>query len=247
MEILFSSSSIQFTTLEKQCSPKEFLLMHPRGVYTLGISNMNDFHDHAKRLTRSVLDFYSLRITDDDVWKLYNFAVSIMPEKFRFTILLYLMDGKVQYCMYADMPQVQKNSYKSLWIYGAPRENPLVKETGWMRKRQYIIDKMPMEFQEAILHQDQYFYEGLTSNICFVFDSGLKTPNRSLVLPGLFLEKVERLCKTLSIPFEEGMVSFDDVRDCIGVFITSILLQFFKFRYGTGNSMGEMYSVKWGF
>jgi branched-subunit amino acid aminotransferase/4-amino-4-deoxychorismate lyase len=222
MEFIYNIDQDQIEKIEKKLSPKEFLLSYPRGVYTLGIFTvLSDFNDHLERLCKAVSDFYNTSIDIQKLWKLIKFSVSVVQSKFRFTILIFKAGSSFVICLYADEP-IRNNSSRSLWIYGQPRENPHIKETGWITKRQYIVDKMPANFQEAILSHDGYFYEGLTSNICFVFDSGIKTPKRSLVLPGLYLKKVENLCRDLKIPFEEDMISFDDVKNCIGIFTTSI-------------------------
>lgn len=222
MEFIYRIDQDQITTREILYSPKEFLLSHPRGIYTLGILNeLKDFNDHFERLSSGTLEFFNEILDSDKLWKVVQFTTSVIKSKFRFTLLIYMIDSRFIFCLYADKP-IKNDSAKALWVYGNPRENPQIKETGWIRKRQYIVDKMPADFQEAILSHNDCFYEGLTSNICFVFESGIKTPNRSLVLPGLYLKKVENICKSFKIPFEEGIITFDDLKDCIGVFITSI-------------------------
>lgn len=242
MEFIYKTDQDQIKTSDKRCTPKEFLLSHPRGVYTLGVlSELRDFDDHLDRLCHGVLNLFNENLDIHKLWKLVKFTDSEIQSKFRFTLLIYMVDSTFVFCLYADEP-IRNKCTKALWVYGDPRDNPQIKESGWIRKRQYILDKMPNMFQEAILSRNNCFYEGLTSNICFVFDSGIKTIDRSLVLPGLYLKKVENVCKALKIPFEEGMVTFDDLKDCIGIFITSIH-SLLKVRYGPRSSMDYVASV----
>lgn len=225
MEFVYDTEQEEIQKSKKILSPKEFLLSHPRGVYTLGTySEPSDFNHHLDRLIKAVHDFYNDHIDRHKLWKLIKFTASVVQQKFRFTLLIFKNFSFVL-CLYADEP-IKNNYYRSLWVYGQPRENPHIKETGWIRKRRYITDKMPKNFQEAILSLDGYFYEGTTCNICFVFESGIKTPHGNLVLPGLYLKKVENLCKNLKIPFQQDMISFADLKNCIGIFITSMFLIF---------------------
>ena len=222
MEIIFEDD--EFRVSEHAFTPKTFLQSHPRGVYTLGIlRHLNDFVDHSNRLITSVSSFYNLKIDCDHLKMVIIFALSLIRPKFRFTFLVYLKDCALVCCLFIDQPPEKDFLFKSLWVAGSPRENPQIKDTAWISKRQDIIDRMPNGFHEAILHdQNGYFYEGLTSNICFVFASGIQTPKRDLVLPGLFLDKVEMKCKSLNIPFKEDMIKYEQTRECIGVFTTNM-------------------------
>jgi branched-chain amino acid aminotransferase len=75
---------------------------------------------------------------------------------------------------------------------------------------------------EALMRDfDGHVAEGATSNLFFVDDGALKTPEAGDLLPGITREVVLELAATESFPVERGRYDLDDVRDADEAFLTN--------------------------
>ncbi|MFC6960944.1 aminotransferase class IV [Halocatena marina] len=75
---------------------------------------------------------------------------------------------------------------------------------------------------EALLRDtDGYIAEGATSNLCFVDNGTLKTPQRGTILPGITREIVLDLAADESFPVETGRYTLDDIRSADEAFLTN--------------------------
>lgn len=75
---------------------------------------------------------------------------------------------------------------------------------------------------EALLRDtDGYIAEGATSNLCFVDNGALKTPQRGTILPGITLDVVLDLAHDESFPVETGQYTLDDIRAADEAFLTN--------------------------
>ena len=63
--------------------------------------------------------------------------------------------------------------------------------------------------------------EGATSNVFFVDDGTLRTPEPGDLLPGITREVVLELAADESFPVETGAYTLDDVRDADEAFLTN--------------------------
>ncbi|MFB6302256.1 MAG: aminotransferase class IV [Haloferacaceae archaeon] len=85
------------------------------------------------------------------------------------------------------------------------------------------IELRVSDADEAILLDDEgHVTEGTTSNVFFVADKGLHTPNLDgPVLPGVTRSLVIDLAESEGIPVHEGAYTPSDLRDADEVFVTS--------------------------
>ncbi|MDZ7745407.1 MAG: aminotransferase class IV [Halobacteriales archaeon] len=75
---------------------------------------------------------------------------------------------------------------------------------------------------EALLRdQSGKVQEGTTSNLFFVNDGTLKTPERGELLPGITREHVLDIARSESFPVETGECDLDDVREAEEAFLTN--------------------------
>lgn len=75
---------------------------------------------------------------------------------------------------------------------------------------------------EALLRDtDGYIAEGATSNLCFVDNGTLKTPQRGTLLPGITRGIVLDLAHDESFPVETGQYTLDDIRGADEAFLTN--------------------------
>ncbi|WP_255148650.1 aminotransferase class IV [Halorarius halobius] len=75
---------------------------------------------------------------------------------------------------------------------------------------------------EALLRDvDGHLQEGATSNVFFVDDGTLKTPERGELLPGITRELVLELAADESFPVETGTYGVDDLRGADEAFLTN--------------------------
>jgi len=75
---------------------------------------------------------------------------------------------------------------------------------------------------EALMRDvDGYVAEGATSNLFFVDDGVLKTPEAGSLLPGITRELVVELARAEEFPVETGRYPLEDVRDADEVFLTN--------------------------
>lgn len=75
---------------------------------------------------------------------------------------------------------------------------------------------------EALLRDtDGYIAEGATSNLFFVDNGTLKTPQRGAILPGITRDIVLDLAQDESFPVETGQYTLDDIRAADEAFLTN--------------------------
>jgi len=75
---------------------------------------------------------------------------------------------------------------------------------------------------EALMRDiDGYVAEGATSNLFFVDDGVLKTPEAGSLLPGITRELVVELARAEEFPVETGRYPLEDVRDADEAFLTN--------------------------
>lgn len=75
---------------------------------------------------------------------------------------------------------------------------------------------------EALLRDtDDHVAEGATSNVFFVDDGTLKTPQRGTILPGITREIVLDLASDESFPVETGRYTLEDLRSAEEAFLTN--------------------------
>ncbi|WP_435195735.1 aminotransferase class IV [Natronomonas sp. EA1] len=75
---------------------------------------------------------------------------------------------------------------------------------------------------EALMRDAEgYVAEGATSNVFFVDDGTLKTPETGSLLPGITRETVLDIAAGEAFPVEEGTYTLDDVRDADEAFLTN--------------------------
>lgn len=75
---------------------------------------------------------------------------------------------------------------------------------------------------EALMRDvDGYVAEGATSNLFFVDDGVVKTPEEGSLLPGITREIVVELAHEEDFPVETGRYTLDDVRDADEAFLTN--------------------------
>ncbi len=80
------------------------------------------------------------------------------------------------------------------------------------------------EFQatEAVMRDmDGYLAEGATSNVFFIDDGVLKTPEPGAILPGITRDRVMALASDEEFPIDEGQFTVDDLRDADEAFLTN--------------------------
>jgi branched-chain amino acid aminotransferase len=93
---------------------------------------------------------------------------------------------------------------------------------------------------EALLRDtEDYVAEGATSNLFFVDNGTLKTPQRGTVLPGITREIVLDLAGDESFPVETGRYTLDDIRSADEAFLTNTTWELRPIETVDGISVGS--------
>lgn len=85
---------------------------------------------------------------------------------------------------------------------------------------------------------DGHVAEGATSNLFFVDDGTLKTPELGTILPGITRRTVTELANQASIPLETGRYTTGDVRDAAEAFLTNTTWEIRPIARLGGNTIG---------
>jgi branched-chain amino acid aminotransferase len=98
--------------------------------------------------------------------------------------------------------------------------------------------------ETVLLNDEGYVAEGGGSNLFFVREERLVTPNlKSGIIPGVTREVVIELAEGLGIPVTEGTVGIGVFRKCDEVFMTNALIEIMPVTSARDEGSGQMLSV----
>eukprot|EP00293_Proteomonas_sulcata_P016928 CAMPEP_0184300250 /NCGR_PEP_ID=MMETSP1049-20130417/10701_1 /TAXON_ID=77928 /ORGANISM="Proteomonas sulcata, Strain CCMP704" /LENGTH=303 /DNA_ID=CAMNT_0026610915 /DNA_START=118 /DNA_END=1029 /DNA_ORIENTATION=+ len=235
-----------------ELSSEELLKSFPRGPYTTArtheLSHVFEFEFHNRRIAEST----QLMVQAGTLPKPLAFDQLIRPDSLRseylncvrkavetyqqqvasdvemkLTTLLNVNDASEhQLLVHVQALGTRPAQPVDIQIMGAPRENALAKDSGWVSARQGLWDGREKEVHEVVLcDKDGFLYEGLSSNFfvmardasgsmcCYTAGSGVLLGT----VRGLALD----LCHPLGIKVVEEPPNIKDLQSWEEVFISS--------------------------
>jgi len=104
---------------------------------------------------------------------------------------------------------------------GIERKNPVVKRWNpFMRLKMEEIRKEKAVFEVLMVDHANHITEGSKSNLFFIKDSGLVTPPKNSVLPGITRQKVIALCSDLNISISYKKIPYPELKYFSEAFLT---------------------------
>eukprot|EP01025_Chloroclados_australasicus_P050734 TRINITY_DN5870_c0_g1_i3.p1 TRINITY_DN5870_c0_g1~~TRINITY_DN5870_c0_g1_i3.p1 ORF type:complete len:314 (+),score=13.47 TRINITY_DN5870_c0_g1_i3:70-1011(+) len=130
---------------------------------------------------------------------------------------------KQEYDLFLHMeplPAPPRHPIKVL-VHGHPRENPVAKDSEWVRDRVSLEMDKPKDVNEVLLiDEDRGILEGMTSNF-FVVHNGKVVTSQHGVLRGSVRDLVLRVCREADIQVQWQAPNLNQIHEYQGAFITS--------------------------
>jgi branched-chain amino acid aminotransferase len=89
-----------------------------------------------------------------------------------------------------------------------------------LRKNADALIRAENVFEVLLIDNNDFVTEGSRSNIFFVTDEHIMTPELQQVLPGITRQAVMDICRNNNIVVREGKIKYDDIDRYMGAFIT---------------------------
>lgn len=182
------------------------------------------YKEHIKRLKESLKKL-----------KIYNNCNYLEIEKkllklnIKNGVLKILITDKDLYYSYKKMEARESE----LGIKSSIIKNYYQNELGYMKTTNYLSNilakeelKERDEFEGVFLNRKNIICEGTISNLFFIKDGVVKTPNLELnILPGITREKIIKIIKNLNHEIEEGFYSREEIVNADSIFFTNSLMK----------------------
>eukprot|EP00240_Pyramimonas_obovata_P006341 CAMPEP_0118927644 /NCGR_PEP_ID=MMETSP1169-20130426/5074_1 /TAXON_ID=36882 /ORGANISM="Pyramimonas obovata, Strain CCMP722" /LENGTH=304 /DNA_ID=CAMNT_0006869451 /DNA_START=315 /DNA_END=1229 /DNA_ORIENTATION=+ len=247
-----------------QQSSVDFLSDAPRGAYTtgrtVGRNAIFEFEFHVQRLASSVklmleadgqsVPSYLAPLVEIDTLRpllLASLRAAMReytaPGEIKLTVLITWDDKEFDiYSHFVPLPPLPSAPVKVM-VKGCPRSNAAAKDSDWVRARKTLEDEKPKDFNEIILAQnEQFLYEGMSSNFFAVTKSGEVVTAEEGILAGTVRELLLQVCKSEGIPVRLEPPSLLEVENWEGAMVSStsrLATPIDKFYYPTSEGMKE--------